>query len=133
MSQYAKHRRFSCILLSVAILMCTTARQAHGLATQRIGNKPFHEVNYQQWKSIMPVINHESRVYHTWVNGNEHFYYQCDIKELNDILQKFAALSVDVREVALRPGPKKVMTFNKEYQIAYNCLLHIQGGISRHE
>jgi len=81
----------------------------------------------------MPVINHESRVYHTWVNGNEHFYYHGGTKELNDILQKFAALSVDVREVVLRPGPETVMTFNKEYQIAYNCLLHIQGGISRHE
>jgi thioredoxin-related protein len=121
------------------------------MAEQNIGNSPLNWRNYQQWKSIMPVINHESRVYHTWVNGNEHFYYHCDSKELNDILQKFAALdvdstnalndvlqsfvapSVDIREVVLRPGPKKVMTFNKEEQIGYNCLLHIQGGISRHE
>jgi thioredoxin-related protein len=113
--------------------MFTTARQAHGLAFQRVGNKPFHEVNYKQWKSIMPVINHESRVYHSWVNGNEHFYYSGGTKELNDILQKFAALDVDVREVVLRPGPEKAMIFNKEEQIGYNCLLHIQGGISRHE
>ena len=117
----------------MAILTFTTTRHAHGWAQERIGNEPFHGVNYQQWKSIMPVINHESRVYHTWVNGNEHFYYHGGTKELNDILQKFAALSIDVREVVLRPGPKKVMTFNQEYQIAYNCLLHIQGGISRHE
>jgi thiol-disulfide isomerase/thioredoxin len=113
-------------------LTFTTTRHAHGWAQERIGNEPFHEVNYKQWKSIMPVINHESRVYHTWVNGNEHFYYRCSTEELNDILQKFAALSVDVREVVLRPGPKKVMTFNKE-QFGYNCLLHIQGSISRHE
>jgi thioredoxin-related protein len=130
--------------------MCTTARQAHGWAQQRIGNKPFHEINYKEWKSIMPVINHESRVYHTWVNGNEHFYYQCGTKELNDILQKFATMdvdstntlndvlqsfaapSVDVREVVLRPGPETVMTFEKS-PIGYNCLLHIQGGISRHK
>lgn len=151
MSGCAKNRCFSWLLLSVAIFMFTTTRQAHGLATQRVGNKPFHEINYQQWKSIMPVINHESRVYHTWVNGNEHFYYRGGTKALNDILQKFAALDVDVREVVndilqkftalgvdvrevvLRPGPKKVTTFNKEEQIGYNCLLHIQGGISRHE
>ena len=133
MSRYAKNRSFSRLLLSVAILMCSIARQAHGAAEQHFGNRPLNWRNYQQWKGIMPVINHESRVYHTWVNGNEHFYYQCSINTLNDILQKFAPLSVDVREVVLRPGPKKVMTFNKEYQIAYNCLLHIQGGISRHE
>ncbi|MHC4086765.1 MAG: HEAT repeat domain-containing protein, partial [Planctomycetota bacterium] len=133
MSRCAKNRSFSWILLSVSILMFTTARQAHGLAFQRVGNKPFHEVNYKQWKSIMPVINHESRVYHSWVNGNEHFYYSGGTKELNDILQKFAALDVDVREVVLRPGPEKAMIFNKEEQIGYNCLLHIQGGISRHE
>jgi len=133
MSRYAKNRSFKRILLSVAILMCTTTRQAQGAAEQHFGNRPLNWRNYQQWKSIMPVINHESRVYHTWVNGNEHFYYHGGTKELNDILQKFAALSVDVREVVLRPGPETVMTFNKEYQIAYNCLLHIQGGISRHE
>lgn len=133
MSRCAKNRRFSRVLLSVAILMCTTARQAHGAAEQHFGNRPLNEFSYQQWKSIMPVINHESRVYHTWVNGNEHFYYSGSTKALNDILQKFAALDVDVREVVLRPGPKKVMTFNKKEQIGYNCLLHIQGGISRHE
>ena len=132
MSGCAKNRCFSWILLSVAILMCTTGRQAHGWAQRQIGNKPFHEINYQQWKGIMPVINHESRVYYTWVNGNEHFYYRGSTKALNDILQKFAALGVDVREVVLRPGPEKVMTFKKE-PIGYNCLLHIQGGISRHE
>jgi thioredoxin-related protein len=131
--------------------MFATARQAHGWGRELCGNKPLNERNYQQWKSIIPVINHESRLYHTWVNGNEHFYYQCGTKELNDILQKFAALDVDVREVVndilqkytvmgvdvrevvLRPGPKKVMTFQKEEQITYNCLLHIQGGISRHK
>jgi thiol-disulfide isomerase/thioredoxin len=131
--------------------MCATVRQAHGLGEQHFGNRPLNERNYQQWKSIMPVINHESRVYHTWVNGNEHFYYRGSTKELNDILQKFAALDVDVREVVndilqkftakgvdvreivLRPGPKKAMTFNRKEQIGYNCLLHIQGGISRHE
>ncbi|MDH4240759.1 MAG: thioredoxin family protein [Phycisphaerae bacterium] len=132
MSGCAKNRRFSRLLLSVAILMCTTARHAHGWAQQHIGNEPLNELNYQQWKSIMPVINHESRVYHTWVNGNEHFYYRGGSKELNDILQKFAALSVDVPEVVLRPGPVKVMTFEKE-PIGYNFLLHIQGGISRHK
>ncbi|MHC4113279.1 MAG: thioredoxin family protein, partial [Planctomycetota bacterium] len=148
MSRCAKNRSFSWILLSVAILMCAIVRQAQGWCKEQCGNKPLNERNYQQWKGIIPVINHESRVYHTWVNGNEHFYYQCGTKALNDILQKFAALDVDVqendilqnlalgvnvREVVLRPGPKKVMTFHKEEQIAYNCLLHIQGGISRHK
>lgn len=133
MSRCAKNRGFSWLLLSVAILMCATTRQAHGWAQQHVGNEPLNENNYQQWKSIMPVINHESRVYHSWVNGNEHFYYRGGTKELNDILQKFAALDVDVREVVLRPGPQKVMIFDKEEQIGYNCLLHIQGGISRHK
>jgi hypothetical protein len=80
----------------------------------------------------MPVVNHESRVYHTWVNGNEHFYYEGDTDSLNEALRRFAAIEADVREVVLRPGQGETKSFRGK-RIRYDWLLHIQGGISRHE
>ena len=64
----------------------------------------------------MPVVNHTSRVYHTWVNGNEHFYYQGNLDALNDTLRKFAQEKA-VREVVLRPGPGMTTSFDRTKKI----------------
>ena len=101
------------------------------LGTEDFGNAPLGDANYHDWKGVMPVINHSGRVYHSWVNGNEHFYYEGDTSALNDALSKFAAIKADVREVIIRPGPGKARTFHGE-EVRCDWLLHIQGGISRH-
>lgn len=100
-------------------------------ATQRIGNAPFHEVNYKDWPGIMPVINHTTRVYQVWVNGNENFYYRGATADLNDCLKKFADTPAEVREVLIRPGPGKTKTFDGD-AVPYDWQLSIIGGISKH-
>jgi hypothetical protein len=116
----------------LAALVIVPAPRAYGLGFETSGNEPLHENNYDEWKGIMPVINQQTRVYHSWVNGNEHFYYQDDTKGLNGALQSFAAVDANVREVRLLPGPAQTQTFDRE-PITYNWNLHIMGGISRHE
>ena len=65
------------------VLGAVTDSQVHFPASammgeETIGNEPFHDANFQDWPNIMPVINNQSRVYHTWVNGDERFYFDSD-------------------------------------------------------
>jgi len=53
------------------------------LGEEHFGNAALNEANFQDWPGIMPLVNHPSRVYHSWVNGNEHFYYRGDTPALN--------------------------------------------------
>ena len=68
------------------------------------GNEPIGSANYGDWPNIMAVINDTHRVYHTWVNGSEHFYFKGDTEALNAALKNFAAIKADRRTVVLRPG-----------------------------
>jgi hypothetical protein len=80
----------------------------------------------------MPTVNHTSRVYHVWVNGNEQFYYRGNTAALNDALAKFAESKSEVREVVLRPGPGTTTSFDRKQQISFDWNLHLVGGIARH-
>lgn len=112
-------------------ISCVPGRESSALAFSDVGNAPLNELNYSEWNGVMPVINHSSRVYHTWVNGDEHFYYQGGARALNDMLQKFAAMEVGLREVVIRPGPGKQKAFDDGNEIAYDWKLHIRGGVSK--
>jgi len=107
-----------------------TTRRACALAQESVGNKPLHEANYRDWAGIMPVINHKSRVYHIWVNGNERFYYRGDTRAANVALKLFAAAAAERHEVILRPGPAETKTF-QDVRIPYDWDLHLEGGIVR--
>jgi HEAT repeats len=115
-----------CALMAIFSINSTT--WALGLET--VGNKPLNAANFKNWPGIMPVVNHNSRVYHSWVNGNEQFYYHGNNESLNDALQKFSETDSKVREVVLRPAPGTVYSFNKEKKYEFNWNLHIVGGIA---
>ncbi len=105
--------------------------QVWALGEEGFGNAPLNELNYRDWPGIMPLVNHPSRVYFTWVNGNEHLYYRGDAAALNDALRKFAGREAKQHEVILRPGPGVVKSFDGAKTIPFAWNLHIQGGISR--
>jgi hypothetical protein len=117
-------------LVFLALALCLPS-QVWALGEEGFGNAPLNELNYRQWPGIMPLVNHPSRVYFTWVNGNEHLYYRGDVAALDDSLRKFAAREAKQHEVILRPGPGVVKSFNGEKTIPFGWSLHIQGGISR--
>ena len=70
-------------VIVIAIVGQLSAQQAFALATDEVGNKPLSELNYTEWKGIMPLVNDKARVYQVWVNGNEHFYFKGTTKPLN--------------------------------------------------
>jgi hypothetical protein len=123
-------KRFAPCLVFLALACCLPS-SAWALGEEHFGNAPLNELNYRDWEGIMPLVNHPSRVYHTWVNGNEHFYYRGDLAALNDALRAFAAREAKLHEVVLRPGPGVVKSFNGVKTIPFGWNLHIQGGISR--
>jgi hypothetical protein len=100
------------------------------MGTEQFGNAPLAAGNYTDWHGIMPTIDHPSRVYNVWVNGNEYFCYRGDTAQLNDILSKFAENLSPVREVFILPGAGSRKTFDGE-TIEYDWMLHIRGGISK--
>jgi hypothetical protein len=116
-----------------ALLFAACCRPAAALGMEDFGNKPLSEANYKEWPGIMGVVNHPSRVYHWWVNGNEEFYFLGDMAALNETLRLFAEAKSEGREVVLRPGPGVTRSFDRSQTIAFGWDLHLIGGIARHE
>ena len=131
MNLSSEGRRFPVILALAVASMLASPVDVFGMATEDRGNAPFGERNYEAWKGkdIMPVINHPSRVYHVWVNGNEHFYYRGDTEALNDVLRKFAAVKLEVREVVFLAGPAETSPFHDE-KLRYDWQVHLLTGLA---
>lgn len=124
-------RRYPMVMAGVtAILVGLAVREAWALAMETHGNEPLSELNFTEWKGIMPVINDKARVYGIWVNGNEHLYFKGTTKELNAALAHFAKVEVKDRIVVLQAGPGMRKSLDKK-EIAYNWELHIVGGIAK--
>ena len=115
----------------IAIFGQLSAQKAFALATDEIGNKPLSELNYTEWKGIMPIVNDKARVYQVWVNGNESFYYKGVTKQVNAALATFAKVEVKNHVVVLRPGPVERSSIRDKTPISFNWELHVIGGIAR--
>ena len=120
------------IRLTIAVLTLCLTSKAWPMGTEDFGDSPLSEMNYKDWPDIMPLLKSQTRVYHSWVNGNEQFYYQGDTKSVNNALQKFVAVKTEVRQALLRPGHGIVHSFNGIKVIRYNWNLDIGGGICQH-
>lgn len=124
--------RRNCVVVAVvmAFLGHSVADRAWALATETIGNEPLNELNFPEWKGIMPVVNDKARVYSIWVNGNEHMFYKGTTKELNAALAHFAKIEMKEHLVVLRPGPGVRRSFDKK-EFPYNWELHVIGGLAK--
>lgn len=118
-------------IIAMAGLMCGVCIEARAAGQETFGPEPLSAANYAEWPGIETVVNDLRRVYHTWVNGNEHFYYRGDTLALNAFLKQFAKAGAGPREVVLRPGPAEAKTFHGE-TVAYDWMLHVVGGIAGH-
>ena len=83
------------------------------MGEETIGNKPLNGLNYIVWPNIMPVANQQSRVYHTWVNGDEMFYFQSTSAQLNELLDDFSKLQSKTKEVVILPQADDVRSFDQ--------------------
>ena len=114
----------------VAIFGQLSAQNVFALATEEIGNAPISELNYTNWKGIVPLVNDKARVYQVWVNGNENFYFKGNTKALNAALSAFAKVEVKNHVVVLRPGPIERRSIRDKTLIQFNWELHVIGGIA---
>ena len=103
---------------------------ALALGEERLGNEALTE---HQGTPLGPAANHAARVYYTWVNGAEDFYYRGDAAALNGFLKAFAAVTgpegKPSGEVILRPLPGAAETFDGK-PVPYDWHMEIYGGIS---
>ena len=123
-------KSFRLVFLSVLLMLGAGVPHAWAMATERVGNAPLSPSNYRDWPGIVPIVNHKSRVYQIWVNGNEFFHYRSDTRTLNHALTEFAKVQTARRVVILRAGPAKAQGFD-EKRIPYDWNLHLVGGIAR--
>ncbi len=115
----------------VLALPVALASAATWLGEEHFGNEPLAEANFADWPGIVPVVNDSSRVYHSWVNGDESCYYSGSIEALNACLRRFAEVKLPIREVVVRPGPGRTESFHGK-PIGFRWQLHLVGGIARH-
>lgn len=115
--------------LAIVLLYASTA---FALGEESVGNEKMSGANYKDWPGALAVINDEHRVYRTWINGNEQFYFAGDTKALNAALVEFAKIKADRRVVVLRPVPATTNNFAGDHVFEYSWRLHLLGGIAKH-
>ncbi len=122
-----RYMRVTTILIALGAL--NSPAWARG--EESFGNSRVSPANYREWPGMARIIDDTHRVYRSWVNGDEHFYFQGDTQALNDSLKAFSAMESPVHEVILRTGHATARTFHGD-QVPYDWVLHIAGGIARH-
>lgn len=121
-------RAFLIVVLSSLLIFPTLL---WALGEEHFGNAPLSEANYTDWPGVMPIVNDLNRIYHRWVNGNEHCFCRGKTGALNDALRHFAEMPMEAREVIFRPGPGIVHSFNKQVTMPYDWNLHVIGGVAK--
>ena len=113
------------------VLLFACVARVFALGTEEFGNEPLSPANYEAWPGIAEVVNDKSRVYQSWVNGNENMYYAGGVDELNRVLKLFAAAKIPLREVVFRPDAGVTHSFDQtKPPIKFNWRLHVVGGIA---
>ncbi len=126
------NRRTWMALCALAGCLLAGGGRAFGLGEEQVGNQPLSAANYTDWKGLIDVVNDTNRVYYSWVNGNENFYFAGDTAKLNAALKAFAASDVAVKEVVLRPEPGETKSFDQGQTFPFQWHLQIFGGIAAH-
>ena len=124
--------RLSVFTASAAMVVSLLfAQKSFAVGIEKKGNEPFSELNYTDWKGIMPIVNDKSRVYQVWVNGNENLFYNGKTRELNAALATFAKVDVKNHVVVFRPGPAERHSFRDKTPIPFNWEIHLIRGFAK--
>ena len=120
------------IFLLVVCVVVGFSGMVSGWATAEHGNKPVNKLNYTEWDGtdILSVLNDSKRVYSTWCNGNEYFYYRGDSTALNAFLKKCAEIKNADITLEFKEGAGSVKTFGGKKQIPYTWNVNIKTGIA---
>jgi hypothetical protein len=76
------------------------------------------------------MARHPSRVYSSWVNGNEQFYFEAAPEALNNLIEMFGRMEIPDHEIRVTTGTGEAKSFDG-HAIRYNVMLHVITGIVR--
>jgi hypothetical protein len=100
------------IAVSAAVLLFAIPATALALSFESFGNAPLGK--RPGWpEGLLDVVNMDSRVYSLWGGLAEipTFYYQGEVRALNEAIRKFAAVKLPERKLVLLPGRGKTHSF----------------------
>jgi hypothetical protein len=109
----------------LVLLIGSLAGRASAETSQEEGNDTVPVPQGWQDTGIGAVLNHPSRALRQVGPGYEQFYYRGDARALNDILRRFAATELPVREVALQPGVARTWAVNQGRSLRYDWDLRL--------
>jgi hypothetical protein len=116
------------ILAIAAAALLILPATALALSVESLGNAPV--MKRPDWpEGLLEVVNLNSRVYSLWQGEAmiPTFFYQGDIRDLNEAIRKFAAVKADERQLILLPGRGKTHSFaHKPIDFAWR--LHLPTG-----
>jgi hypothetical protein len=108
---------------------------AFGLGMEQVGPDPADRPTRAEpgWPAgIVDLPRHGSRVYSSWVNGNEHFYFDATVEQMNEMITAFGKARMRDHVIQIVSGPKTVRSFfgasGREFK--YNVALQIVAGIA---
>ncbi len=117
-------------LFLVALLVCgSCARICFGLAEEHVGPVTDAVAQPGMPAGITKMLRSESRVYSIWVNGNENFYYQANVKQVNELIEQFSKMRLRDHELTVKLEKQEAKTFLGP-TIPYNVQLHVLSGIA---
>lgn len=84
---------------------------AQGTCGASFINDVVRDKNYVEWPGLVEVLRGPGRFRSYTGAGNEVFCYRGTTAQLNEVLQRFAAVDIPVHDVILLPGPARTETF----------------------
>lgn len=117
-------------LLAATLLLMPS--QGFGLGMEQFGSaleQGHPTVEQPGWPAgMIKVVDHNSRIYSTWVNGGENFYYKANHREVLELVELFSEMRLRDHVVTIKPGPLRTKSFHGE-GIVCNVTLEYLGGI----
>ncbi|MBN1975413.1 MAG: hypothetical protein JW787_17385 [Sedimentisphaerales bacterium] len=121
------------VLFIIIFAILSISQICFGLATEQIGPNSSlgHETGSQpSWpKGIYEITNLDSREYSIWVNGNENFYFNGDVEEINEMINLFSKVAIRDHVVQILSDKGTTKTFGG-VEIGYNVRLQLVEGIA---
>ena len=122
-----------CILFVVVLAMLSSARCSYGMGTEQVGpdsDQRHPTIAQPGWPAgTVELLRQESRVYSSWVNGNEHFYFNASPDEINKLIGLFSKTRMRDHELWIKTGKQQVTSATGD-KISYNVNFHVLGGLA---
>ncbi|MBA7681313.1 hypothetical protein ES703_89651 [subsurface metagenome] len=117
------------VMMAFLVILSHITPCVFGLAQESFGNSPISP--QQDWPDgVEALIKSAPRIYSSWVNGNERFYYAGDEETLNNFLKFFATIKIPVHLVIIDEEWNKVKQSHGQ-MARYDWILSVRSGLYR--